>query len=135
MRTVAILTADDFLTGLFASLALQGRTRISIRSDDFDRAVSVAYTRLKERASQEGINVRFRVKPDPIHGDSATVRDSIARAAQRRLISLNNPEYQDITLELAKRQPELLLNNIPGGRHLFDELAGVFLRSFEPPIV
>ncbi len=137
------LTADEFMNGLFAALALHRRStsldnpeypdvRISIRGDRFDTAVEAVFQRLTEEAASRKIDVRFRVRLHPIHRDSAVVRDAIYAAAQSSVVSLDNPEYQDIRIRLDERQAEALLKRTPGGRDLFERLATEFLTLYAP---
>lgn len=125
------LTADDFFTGLFAALALKGRSMLTLRSTSFDEAVDSVYRDLRDRAEDVGVDVRFRIFLHPLYGDSTTIRDSITRAAQRDLISLANPEYQDIHLKLNQESAELFLASLPVGPELYLGLADRFLASYQ----
>lgn len=124
------LTADDFFSGLFAALALEGRRKISIRNERFDRALDYVYRKLAKHSQSKGIDLRFRIRLHPIHGDSVTVRDAIAHAAQRDLISLDNPEFQDIQLKLEAPEARAILNSVPGKSALFLPLARDFLLHY-----
>lgn len=123
------LTADDFFTGLFAALALKGRVTISIRGNSVDSALATVFQDLEARADQERLDIRFRIRPHPLHGDSATVRDSITHAAQRGLISLDNPDFQDIRLKLAGPEAESLFEHLPGSKKLYADLADKLLEA------
>jgi hypothetical protein len=68
------LTADEFFMGLFSALATRGRPAISIRMDRFDRILAHVFEELQRNADEENIDLRFRIRPHPIHGDSPTVR-------------------------------------------------------------
>lgn len=124
------LTADDFFTGLFAGLASIGTRRLSIRGDRFDRAAGVIATELIERHG-DSVELGFRVQPHYIHGDSAVARNAIAAAAQADLISLDNPEYQDIRFKISPHTAELILNELPLERAIFVELAEAFLLAYD----
>jgi hypothetical protein len=123
------ITADDFFTGLFAALALRGLTTLSLRDDAFDKAVARTFNKLQRMADEEGLNIRFRIRLHPLHGDSAIVRDSITNAVKRDLISLDNPVYQDIRLKLNPSEAEQYLSELPGGAPLFRQLVEEFLHS------
>ncbi len=77
------VTADDFFAGLFAGLAMRGLTTFSVRIDQFDPVVKGVFDRLAQRATQADIRLRFRIKPHPVHRDSLTIQNALARAAQR----------------------------------------------------
>lgn len=124
------LNADDFITGLFAGLALAGQTTLSIRGDRFDRIMHGVFDELVERSSDADVDVRFRIRPHPVHGDSMTLRDAISAAAQRDLISLDNPEYQDIRFKFGPSDAAQILDRLPGGSELFNPLANSFLEAY-----
>ena len=126
-----LLTADDFFTGLFAALALKGRKVFTLRSTRFDEAVSGAYEELRKRADAEGVDVGFRIFLHPIYGSSGTVRESITRAAQRDIVSFDNPEYQKIRLKVSKDNADLFLAGLPANGALYKDLAECFLSSYE----
>lgn len=131
VRAPAGLTANDFFTGLFAALRLRGQSAFSIREDRFDSAVKELYDELEQRAGSEGIELRFRVKPHRIYGDSKTVRTALAAAAQRRIISFDNPEYLDIRIKLSEDEAARKLSRLPVREGLFDELADRFVRVYQ----
>jgi hypothetical protein len=124
------MTADDFFAGLFAALASRGLTTFSIRIDQFDPVVKSVFDRLAVRAEAEGIELRFRVRPHPVHHDSLTIQNALARAAQRDLISFDNPEYQDIRIKLAGDEARRILSKLPGGPALYDGLADEFVDAY-----
>ncbi len=127
----ARLSANNFMVGLLAALALEKQSPISIRGDRFDAAVEVAFDRLTEVAQKKGINPVFRIRVDKFHGDSVTVRDAIYNAVQRDVISLDNPEYPDIRLKLNQWEAEKILHDMPGGEDLFTDLAKQFLVRYQ----
>lgn len=124
------ITADDFFAGLFAALAARGLTTLSIRVDQFDPVIKGVYDNLALRASDEDIELRFRIKPHPIHRDSLTIQGALSRAAQRDLISFDNPEYQDIRIKLADDEANQILVGLPGGQALYEQLADEFVGEY-----
>lgn len=124
------VTADDFFAGLFAALANRGLTTFSIRVDQFDPIVKDVYDHLAKRAEAKDIRLRFRIKPHPVHNDSLTIQNALARAAQRDLISFDNPEYQDIQIKLAGDEARRILDGLPGGATLYNELADEFVCAY-----
>ena len=126
------MTADDFFTGLFAALAVRGSDFFSIRNERFDAALAETFANdLRPMADAEDIELDFRIRLHPIHGDSLTVRDGISNAAQRDLISLDNPEYQDIRLKLTPKDAEPILEQLPASRELFIRVADAFLLKYD----
>ena len=126
------LSADDFFSGLFAALAIKGWNRISIRDEQFDRALDSVFRMLTKLSKAQNLDLRFRIRLHPLHGDSSTVRDAISHAAQRDLISLDNPEFQDIRLKLGKTDAKSVLQGVPGKSQLFFKLAEEFTRHYTP---
>jgi hypothetical protein len=125
------LTADDFFTGLFAALALKGRKTFTLRSTRFDEAVENAYRWLQESAAALGVEVKFRILLHPLYGDSKTVRESVTRAAQRDIVSFDNPEYQKIRLKVNRDNADLYLDGLPANRDIYLSLAEHFLASYQ----
>lgn len=123
------ITADDFFEGLFAALAQKGFLHISIRNEQFDKAVAPLFQKLQGIALDQGLDLRFRIRLHEFHDDSATVRDAIYSAAQRGLISLDNPEYQDIRLKIGREHASRMLARLPGGSSLFLMLASDLLKD------
>lgn len=125
------LSIDDFLTGLLAALALRKIKTISLREDRFDSAVEASFNTLKKLAPSKRIDVRFRIARHPIHGDSPNVRYAISNAVQRDLISLDNPEYQDIRLKITPEDAQYLISRLPGTTDLYDALGEAFLSQYD----
>jgi hypothetical protein len=124
------ITADDFFAGLFAALAVRGEDTLSIRVDQFDPVVKSVFDFLSENAEQEQVQLRFRIQPHPIHRDSLTIQGALARAAQRDLISFDNPEYQDIRIKLDAEEARRVLRTLPGAPDLYDRLADRFVGGY-----
>ena len=124
------MTADDFFAGLFAALAMRGLTTFSVRIDQFDPVVKGVFDHLAQRAAQADIQLRFRIKPHPVHRDSLTIQNALARAAQRDLISFDNPEYQDIHIKLGADEARRVLEGLPGGPDLYEGLADEFVDAY-----
>lgn len=124
------ITADDFITGLIAGFAARDVSSVSIRSPEFYRAVERLFANLQTVASNERLDVRFLVALDPVYEDSPVVRDAISGAVQRDLVSLDNPEYQDMRLKVGRDEARLFLERLPGGPSLFLGLADNFINDY-----
>jgi hypothetical protein len=126
------LTETDFFQGLVATLAIRGVQKISIRTENFDPVLLAVFQRLEQRAIEFDIEPDFDIILDPIHGDSQTVRDILAAAAADGLVSFDNPEYQDIEIKIGPHSGRVLLSrDLAPLSGLFDDLADVFLRTYE----
>jgi len=122
------ITLDDFMTGLVAGLAARGVRVLTISGTDFYAAVVDVFNDLERRAQEQGnIDLRFWLMIDEIHGDSPDIRDGITSAQQRRLVSLDNPTFQNLRLKLTSPADAApYLAKVPGGRELYLELAERF---------
>lgn len=125
------VTLDDFMTGLLAGLAAEGVSVVSIRGTHFYSSVVKVFTELRAVEGQEGLDLRFRIRLNPVYGDSADVREAITRAVQRDIISLDNPVYQDMRLKIGEDDADLYLKELPGGRELYLRLARSFMAAYQ----
>lgn len=123
------LSFDNFFIGLLAGLVYRGRKAVSIRGDQFDRTVAQVVDDFVGRHGRD-VDLRFRLHPHYVHGYSSTVRDAIAAATQADLISLDNPEYQDMRFKIDHDDAEEILDDLPLGRDAYLELADDFLRAY-----
>lgn len=126
------VSAESFFSGLLAALALHGRRSVSITSRRFDAVVASVADELEKMADEYGLEVAFTVRPDPIHGTSSTVRECLSAAVQADLISLDNPEYQDMRIKISEKGATEMLDWLPGGEALYSQLAERFLHEYEP---
>lgn len=124
------MTADDLFTGLFGALARRGFTSFSIRTDRLDSALVLVFDRLRERSEDWHLNLRFTISRNA-HGESATVREALASASLRGLVSIDNPEFQHIRLAPSKIEQLVDEDRLPGDRSLYDELAELFITNYE----
>lgn len=125
----ARVTVDDFFTALIAELAASRVTVVSLRAN-FDQALEEAFNELLEAGVTHDLDVRFRIRTHPVHGDSPTVRDALAAAVQRDLISLDNPEYQDMRLKVTQDDAEDLLGRTTIPRDLAERMSKTFLERY-----
>jgi hypothetical protein len=124
------LSADDFFTGFFAALAARGAQTVARRGPDFDRSLASAFTIFRDASRALGLSVTFYVRPHPVYQDSITVRDGIASAVRRGLISLDNPTFQRIRLKINPDEGRSILEDMPGGGELYVRLASNFLSEY-----
>lgn len=124
------LTANDFFLGLFSALRLRGEAKFSVRADRFDAAVKDIYDALQARAARDHLDLRFRVQPHAMYGDSQTVRKALTAAAQRRIISFDNPEYLDIRIQMDEDDAARKLQRLHVPDGLFEDLADQFLVAY-----
>lgn len=124
------LTLDDFMTGLIAGLAELDIEVVSIRGNSFYRAVIEAFNAFEARAVEAQVRPRFWLTLNRVYGDSPDVRDALTRAVQRDLVSLDNPEYQDMRLKINASEAELYLDDLPGSPDLYVDAARAFRSTY-----
>lgn len=127
---MTMVTADAFFAGVIAGLSVKNRRSVSIATGRFDRAMQRAAERLQERADEYGLEVDFRIRPHPIHGTSSTVRECLSAAVQSDIISLDNPEYQDLRIKVDADEADAMFKWLPGDRDLYMDLATEFLAAY-----
>jgi hypothetical protein len=125
------VTIDDFLSGVIAGCRDKGYRTISLRENTFYANVKASYDQLAAVAESKGLDLRFRIFLDPLHHDSPVVEQAITTAVQRKLVSLDNPEFVNMRIKLNKDEAAELLADLPGGADLYKALAETFIdRSY-----
>lgn len=122
-----VMSIDNLVTGLVSACALRGIRRLTLRGQDLFAAMELAYKRVDEEAAGAGVEVRFAVFLDPIYGDSPVVREAFNMAVIRRLVSLDNPEFQEMSIKISALEAERLLATLPGGPALYEAATDAFL--------
>jgi hypothetical protein len=124
------LYLSDLMTGIIAALALREVRALSIRNNVFDTALARVVAELDRDASTLGVTLKFRVRRHDMHGDSMAVQQALYEAAQRDLISLDNPEFQDIRLKITPNEARSYFDGLPGTREMYEELGGKLLKYY-----
>jgi hypothetical protein len=68
---------------------------------------------LLERRSEFDVEPNFSFFVDPLHGDSASLRDTLLAAKEKELIALNNPTFRTFDIKLSRDRAERYLSKIP----------------------
>lgn len=125
------MTADDFVTGIFAVLAVQGHRVLDGVDRLFDESMAEAYRFLVDEYADASLDVDFQVNPDPLHGDSTVIQDALMVAIQSRVVARINPTFRRVRIILPPERAQGLLNkNLPGGMSLYEKLAEKFLHHY-----
>lgn len=125
------MTLNDFMTGFLAGLAANDVHVVSIRGASFYSAMVDVFQELERKADSRNLHLRFWLTQDEIHQDAPEIREGIAKAVQRDLISLDNPAFQDMRLKISRTEAQRFLDTVPGGAELFIELAKSFTQSYK----
>ena len=127
----ATMTADDFVTGLLAGLALRGWTELDVSDRRFDRALAAVYELLLSTIEASDLDVDFQISPDPIHGDSSVIQEALSVAVQGRVVGRINPTFRRLHIKLGRERAIRLLGKLPGGASLYEKLTDSFLSQFD----
>lgn len=101
VRDEAVLvTADEFVTDLLCSLSLHSVDRITLADTMADSRFEGAFTDLLGARSQLGIAVDFSLAVNPYHGDSSTLRETLYDLRERGIVSINNPSFKTVTINV-----------------------------------
>jgi|ERR1051325_7054276 hypothetical protein len=130
MATTEPLYLADFVTGLFAALAKRGVTSLSLRNQRLSIALQEAFARLEKETAGQSLKLKFCIRAHPIHGTDPELEDELTEAAKRDLISLDNPEYQDLRLKVNPSEAEKYLASVPGSPSLYLGLADTFMDAY-----
>ena len=126
-RVTTDVTVDDFLTGVIAGCRTKGFRTISLREDRFNQNIKASFDKLASLADSLDLDVRFAVFLDPLHRDSPVIERAVTTAVQRKLVSLDNPEFVNMRIKLDPEAAAKLLDDLPGGADLYRKLADVFV--------
>ena len=121
------LYLSDLLTGLFAALAMREAAVLSLRNSRFDRALERLADDVVTEANKEHLALMFRLRTHPVHRDSTQIQHALWEAAQRELVSLDNPEFQDVRLKITSAEAPRYFANLPGSERMYRTLADKLL--------
>ncbi|HEY3128428.1 MAG TPA: hypothetical protein VGL91_03145 [Acidobacteriota bacterium] len=130
MSTRENLYLPDLMTGLLSALSLRGVSTLSRRSNRLDLAFETLFHDVQKEAKKNNLKVRFRIRTHPIHGDSLEVRQALYEAAQRDLVSFDNPEFQDVRLKISSEEALLYLADLPGSTEMYERLAEQLMQYY-----
>jgi hypothetical protein len=117
------LYLPDFITGILAALAVNRVPVLSLRRGKLDQAFARLNQDIKDAAKTAGLDLMFRIRLHPIHQDSTLLQQALYEAAQRDLVSLDNPEFQRVRLKRSPEEAQTYLAGLPGSREMYLRLA------------
>jgi len=125
------LYLSDFVTGLLAALSLENFRVLSLRKHRLDLAMERLKEDLEKEANQENLRIRFHIQTHPVHRDSSVLQQALYEAAQRDLVSLDNPEFQDVRLKISSEEAQLYLSNVMGPPEMYKRLARRLIQHYQ----
>lgn len=123
------ISADDFLRGLLAALAVSGRKVLNATQPEIHRAFYRVVSELKKPELRATLNVDlFDVDYDPLYGQSRWFDRALTRAQRNLLISFPNPTYEKMQVKYGEQAGNQILNDL-GARVAFAKLADLFYQE------
>jgi hypothetical protein len=104
-----LVTADEFVTDLLCSLALHSKKRITLSDTMADSRFEGAFADLLAARSELDIDVDFSLAVNPYHGDSSTLRETLYDLRERGIVSINNPSFKTVTINVDDTDAEHFL--------------------------
>jgi hypothetical protein len=131
MTATRSLYLPDFMTGLLVGLALNKVQSLSLRQNRLDRAFERLNEAILRETKKEQLAAKFRFHTHPIHQDSTLLQQALYEAAQRDLISLDNPEFQRIRLKFTAGEASAYLGTVPGSAEMYKRLAALLIKYYQ----
>lgn len=122
MENSRILTSDQFVAGIVATLALDGRRHFILSNTDLDEKFQKAFEDLLEAEAALKVRANFTFYVDQLHGDSVCLRDTLLAAKEKEIIALNNPTLRTFDIKLDDERAEGYLERSPLPRAFFKEV-------------
>lgn len=123
------LTFDDLVAGISSALVLRDIDLLENSDERLAHAFKKAADFLQEKAERYGLQIRFRIYPHQIHGDSETVNRGILQAAQDGLLVFPQPG-RSLRFTMDKQMAQAVLSGLPGGPDLYKDASSVFFDSY-----
>jgi hypothetical protein len=108
-----LITSNQFVTGLLCALKLHGVQKLKLIGSQTDAAFAKAYEDLVGRMKELDLVVDFSLATDLYHGDSETLRETLYAARQKGIVSINNPSFKTVEIELDEGEAEEFLSQLP----------------------
>lgn len=119
-----ILTSDQFVAGVIATLALQNRRHFALADTELDARFEKAFEDLLALESKFDVATNFTFYVDPMHGDSVCLRDTLLAAKEKELIALNNPTFHTFEIKMDAKRASQYLSRNPLPAEFFSDIVG-----------
>ncbi len=120
------LYASDLVTGLIVALAEGGVETIDLTGHRVDQALGRLMPTIEHHAASHGLQVRFRIRPHHIYGDSPTVGDALNRAASEGIVTFGCPRSSEMRIQVMAADTDQHFQKLPGPKGFYTDLAGRF---------
>jgi hypothetical protein len=126
-----LITSNQFVTGVLCALALGGIKQLRLAGSKTDEAFAKAYCDLVAQMKEMDVVPDFSLAVDPFHGDSETLRETLYAARQKGIVSINNPSFKTVEIELADDEAGEFLAHLPLPADYFLNIATKYFSSGE----
>lgn len=123
-----LVTADEFVTDLLCSLMLHKVDRITLVDTMADGRFQGAFADLLDARAELGVEVDFSLAVNPYHGDSSTLRETLYDLRERGIVSINNPSFKTIQINVQGEDAEHILGRSTLPKGFID---GIIEKHFE----
>ena len=139
---IDILTSDQFVAAIIATLALKGRRDFVLTETELDKRFEGAFEELVSSEDKLKVRPNFTFYVDPFHGDSVSLRETLLAAKEKELIQLNNPTFRTFKVILSEDRAKHYLSQVPLSRqflnrivekHFFNRVGGQESREATQP--
>jgi hypothetical protein len=128
-----LITSNQFVTGVLCALVLAGIKQLRLVGSKTDEAFAKAYRDMVSRMKDLDVIPDFSLAVDPFHGDSETLRETLYAARQKGIVSINNPSFKTIEIQLANEEADEFLSHLPLPADYFVGVAEKYFSSGEVP--
>lgn len=131
MEKVSVHVAD-FATGLFAALAL--RKVKTLNPERFRQAIIYSFPVIESEAKKRGLDFRFRVRPHPLHGTSATANEMFSwMLCFSGFVTLDCPTGDVLRIHYDAQTAEEVLKRNSGGKDFYEYAAKIVEGAYDSP--
>lgn len=120
-----LVTSDQFVAGIVATLALRDRKRFSLSDTDLDSKFQDAFLDLVAAENQYGVRPNFSFYVDPHHGDSVCLRETLTAAKEKELVAFNNPTLRTFDVKLSEGRAKRYLEKNPLPSEFFEKVVDI----------
>jgi hypothetical protein len=106
-----LVTATEFVTDILCELSLRDVKMLRLVDTMEDRRFAQAYELLREKRADLNIALDFSLATNPYHGDSTTLREAIYGLREQGVVSINNPSFKTVEVQVDGEDAAYYLDN------------------------
>jgi len=119
---IQLVTATEFVTDILCELSLRHINKIRLVDTMEDRRFEKAYELLREQRKHLNIALDFSLVTNPYHGDSSTLRDAIYGLREQGVVSINNPSFKTVEVQVDADDAGYYLNKSAIPRNVVSDI-------------